>query len=184
MIARKPYIALFFYVCLFGTIGNALNIKASAQQYRTPADCLEMESIFHKCLGRDKKVYKDRISYCIQKPGESGCKFINKTWNIEYVDPDEIISLRLKPMPGIKDIPAMQKKARAEALSICENMRNEWKYAQKFEYNSYWDITNRYISMLDTRLKFIDTYIHPDDRKKAKSLELTTTRIVMGSDCR
>ena len=125
MIARKPFIALFFYVCLFGTIGNALNIKASAQQYRTPPDCLEMESIFHKCLGRDKKVHKDRISYCIQKPGEPGCKFINKTWNIEYVDPDEIISLRLKPMPGIEDIPAMQK---GTGRSTC-NLR---KYAQQW----------------------------------------------------
>ena len=174
MIARKPFIALFFYVCLFGTIGNALNIKASAQQNRTPADCLEMESIFHKCLGRDKKVHKDRISYCIQKPGEPGCKFINKTWNIEYVDPDEIISLRFKPMPGIEDIPAMQKKARAEALAICENMRN----------SGDWDMRNTYISMLDTRLKYIDNFIHPDDQKKAKSLELTTTRLAMSLDCR
>ena len=148
-----------------------MNIKASAQQNRTPADCLEMESIFHKCLGR-QKVYKDRI-LLHSKPGEPGCKFINKTWNIEYVDPDEIISLRFKPMPGIEDIPAMQKKARAEALAICENMRN-----------SDWDMRNTYISMLDTRLKYIDNFIHPDDQKKAKSLELTTTRLAMSLDCR
>ena len=90
MIASKPFIALFSGICLASAIGNTLNIKASAQQYRTPADCLEMESVYYKCLGRDKKVYKDRISYCY-KTCEPGCDYINR----KYVDPDKFIKIRM-----------------------------------------------------------------------------------------
>ena len=167
MIARKPFIALFFYVCLFGTIGNALNIKASAQQYGTPADCLEMESIFRKCLGRDKKVYKDRISYCIQKPGEPGCDYINS----KYVDPDKLIKLRMIDGSG-GFTGAIESTARLNASALCDNLR---KGLMSIDF---------YTNSFETRIQMIDRIIHPDDREKANAVEWTVTGLVMDLDCR